>query len=62
MHDGMVANVSTKKRRIYTFSNIISLNQDSAFSSYLFASIIDNLSRHIQDKVSWCLLLADNIV
>jgi len=40
----------------------IGLHQDSALSSFLFTSIIDELTREIQEEVPWCMLFADDIV
>lgn len=31
-------------------------------SPYLFAFVTVELTRHIQEEVSWCMLFADNVV
>ena len=40
----------------------VGLHQGSALSPYLFALVMDELTRHMQDKVPWCLLFAGDIV
>lgn len=39
-----------------------SLHQWGASSPHLFALVIDDFTRHIQDNVPWCMSLADDIV
>ncbi|GKG50351.1 retrovirus-related pol polyprotein LINE-1, partial [Tanacetum coccineum] len=38
------------------------LHQGSAINPYLFALILDELSREIQEDIPWCLIFADDIV
>lgn len=38
------------------------LHQESSLSSFLFAIVMDELTRHIYRDVSWCMLFADDIV
>ncbi|XP_059310717.1 uncharacterized protein LOC132062090 [Lycium ferocissimum] len=38
------------------------LHQGSAFTSFLFAFVMDELTRHIQREVSWSILFIDGIV
>ena len=44
------------------FPITIGLHQGSTLNPYLFALIIDELTRHMQDMVPWCMLFADDIV
>ncbi|GKD14150.1 ataxia telangiectasia mutated family protein [Tanacetum coccineum] len=40
----------------------VGLHQGSAISPYLFALILDEISRGIQEDVPWCMIFADDIV
>ncbi|GKG31297.1 retrovirus-related pol polyprotein LINE-1, partial [Tanacetum coccineum] len=40
----------------------VGLHQGSTISPYLFALILDELSRGIQESIPWCLIFADDIV
>ena len=44
------------------FSITVGLHKGSALSSYLFALVMDELTRHMQDEVPWCMLFADDIL
>jgi len=62
MYDGVVANVRTCGGIISNFSISIGLHQRSALSPFLFAIVMDELTRAIQDEIPWCMLFADDIV
>jgi hypothetical protein len=41
--------------------NIV-LHQGSALSTYLFALVMDEVTRHIQGDIPWCMLFADDVI
>ena len=48
--------------RDHKFQFTIGLHQGSTLSLYLFALVMDELTRLIQDEVVWPILFADDIV
>ncbi|GLS47117.1 hypothetical protein GCM10007884_51210 [Methylobacterium brachythecii] len=62
MYDNGRTIVRTAVGETREFPVTVGLHQGSALSPYLFALVMDDLSRNIQDKVPWCMLFADDIV
>jgi len=62
MYDGIVANVRTCGGITSDFSITIGLYQGSALSPFLFAIVMNELTRAIQDEIPWCMLFADDII
>ena len=44
------------------FSINIGLHQGSALSPYLFALVMDEVTRDIQGDIPWCMLFADDVM
>jgi hypothetical protein len=40
----------------------IGLHQESALSPYLFALVMDEVTRDIQDGIPWCMLFTDDVI
>ncbi|XP_071689142.1 uncharacterized protein [Rutidosis leptorrhynchoides] len=62
MYEGAKSCVRTPVGNIEVFPIEVGLHQGSALSPFLFALILDELSRGIQVCIPWCLILADDIV
>ena len=62
MYHGAGTRVRTCGWNTEPFKITIGLHQGFALSLYLFALVMDELTKHIQTKVSWCMLFADDIV
>ena len=62
MYVRVVTNVRTCGGITSDFSTAIGLHQGSALSPFLFTIVMDELTRAIQDEISWCMLFADDIV
>ena len=62
MYDRVVTNVRTCGGITSDFSITNGLHQGSALSLFLFGIVMDELTRVMQDEISWCMLLADDIV
>uniref|UniRef100_A0A5B6YMG0 Reverse transcriptase domain-containing protein n=1 Tax=Davidia involucrata TaxID=16924 RepID=A0A5B6YMG0_DAVIN len=62
MYDETLTIVRTIVRETSKFTIIVDLHQGSALSPYLFALVMDELTKHIQDEVSWCMFFVDDIV
>ena len=61
MYDGIMSNVRTCGG-ISDFSITIGLHQGFALSAFLFAKVMDEFTRAIQDEIPWCMIFADDIV
>ncbi|KAF3679745.1 Ubiquitin-conjugating enzyme E2 N [Capsicum annuum] len=62
MYDDAKTRVSTVGGDSEHFSVLIGLHPGSTLSPFLFALVMDVLTRHIQREVSWCMLFADDVV
>ncbi|GJT06548.1 ataxia telangiectasia mutated family protein [Tanacetum coccineum] len=62
MYDGAKTRVRTSIENTDFFPVEVRLHQGLAISPYLFALILDELSRGIQEDIPWCLIFVDNIV
>ncbi|GJZ57205.1 retrovirus-related pol polyprotein LINE-1 [Tanacetum coccineum] len=62
MYDGAKTRVRTSIGNTEFFPVDVGLHQGLAISPYLFALILDGLSRGIQEDIPWCLIFADDIV
>jgi len=62
MYDGVVTNVRTCEGITSNFSITIRLHQGSTLSPFLFAIVMDELTKAIQDEIPWCMLFVDDIV
>ncbi|KAL0919445.1 hypothetical protein M5K25_011539 [Dendrobium thyrsiflorum] len=59
---GAVTCVQTQGGLTKYFPISVGLHQGSALSPYLFALVMDVLTRHLQEVVPWCMLFADDIL
>jgi hypothetical protein len=62
MYDNVVTSVRTSDRDTNDFSINIGLHQGSALSPYLFALVMDEVTRDIQGGIPWCILFADDVI
>ena len=62
MYSGAMTTVRTIVGETNDFLIIVGLHLGYALSPYLFALIMDELTRHMKDEVPWCMLFADDIV
>ncbi|GKE94315.1 retrovirus-related pol polyprotein LINE-1, partial [Tanacetum coccineum] len=62
MYDDAKTRARTSIGNTEFFPVEVGLHQGSAVSPYLFALILDELSRRIQENIPWCLIFADDIV
>jgi hypothetical protein len=57
-----VTSIRTSDGDTNDFSINIRLHHGLALSPYLFALMIDEVIRDIQDGISWCMLFVDDII
>ena len=62
MYIGARTSVRTSAGDTEVFPIDIGLHQGSSLSPFLFAIMLDELTKEIQDEVPWCMLFADDIV
>ena len=62
MYNNIVTSVRTNDGNTDYFSIKIGLHPGSALSSYLFALVIDEVTRNIQGDIPWCMLFDDDVV
>ncbi|XP_035838294.1 uncharacterized protein LOC110901930 [Helianthus annuus] len=62
MYDGTETSVRAPVGDTGFFPVEIGLHQGSALSPFLFAVLLDELSKSIQEPIPWCMLFADDIV
>nr|XP_009608658.1 uncharacterized protein LOC104102606 [Nicotiana tomentosiformis] len=62
MYDGAKTQVRTVEGDSEHFSVVMGLHQGYALNPFLFALVMEALTRHIQGKVPWCMLFTDDLV
>jgi hypothetical protein len=62
MYDNVVISVRTSDRDTNDFPINIRLHQVSVLSPYLFALVMDEVTRDIQSGIPWCMLFADDVI
>ena len=62
MYEGGRTSVRTPVGVSNDFAVSLGLHQGSALSPFLFALVLDELTRGIQDEVPWCMVFADDII
>ncbi|KAF3683236.1 putative pre-mRNA-processing factor 6-like [Capsicum annuum] len=62
MYDGAKTQVRTAGGDSEHFTVLTGLHQGSTLSPFLFALVLDVLTRRIQGEVPWCMLFADDVV
>jgi hypothetical protein len=62
MYDNIVTSVRISDGDTNNFLINIRPHQELALSSYLFALVMDAVTRDIQDDIPWCMLFADDVI
>jgi hypothetical protein len=62
MYDNVMASVQRSDRDTNDFPINIRLHQGSALSPYLFALMMDEVTKDIQNSISWCMFFADDVI
>ena len=62
MYKGVSTSMRTSVGKTEEFPITIGVHQGSALSPFLFAIVMDELTRSIQDGIPWCMMFADDIV
>ena len=62
MYNNVVTSVRTNDGNTAYFLIKIGLHQGSALNPYLYALVMDEVTRNTQGDISWCMLFADNVV
>nr|QIA97904.1 hypothetical protein AP_R.00g000040-v1.0.a3 [Amaranthus palmeri] len=62
MYDNVSTNIQTPVGLTEAFPVKVGLHQGSALSPFIFAIIMDEISKSIWETVLWCMLFADDIV
>ena len=62
MYNKVVTSVRRNDGDTSDFPINIGLHQGSALSPYLFALVMDEVTRDIQGDIPWCMLFADDVV
>ena len=62
MYGGAMTTVRTVVGETNSFPITVGLHKGSALSSYLFALVMNELTRHMQGEAPWCMLFAADIV
>ncbi|XP_055830899.1 uncharacterized protein LOC129899928 [Solanum dulcamara] len=62
MYDGVKSQVKTVGGNSENFLVEMGLHQGSVLRPFLLALVMDELTRFIQEEVSWCMLFVDDII
>ena len=62
MYNNAMTSVRTNDGNTDYFSIKIGLHQELALSPYLFALVMDEVTRDIQGDIPWCMLFVDDVM